>query len=471
MATTPDTLHADVLVIGFGKGGKTVAAKMGALGRRVVLVEQSDQMYGGTCINVGCVPTKALVHHAGKRRWTDPPDDFYGHAVEVVQEIRAFMRDRGYAALNGGATVTVVTGRAAFVDPHTVAVEAGGERMTITAETIVINTGSEPVIPGIPGLRESTRTVTSTDLIETTVLPERLAILGGGYLGIEFAAIYQRFGSRVTVLEAAPRILGREDDDVVAAAEHILTGDGIQIVAGAHVAEVRDGETGATIVYDKDGERHALEVDAVLAATGRAPATRDLGLGAAGVRTTDRGAVEVDEHLRTSRPHIFALGDVNGGPEFTYISLDDSRIVMDQLAGEGRRSTADRVAIPRTLFMTPPLGLVGLTETEARDAGHRVKVAREPVADIATMPRAYAVEETRGLMKFVIDADTDEILGAALLTIDAQELVNTVALAMRHGIKAAELRDAVYTHPSSTEAFNEVLATIVRVDEPQRALA
>ena len=160
------------------------------------------------------------------------------------------------------------------------------------------------------------------------------------------------------------------------------------------------------------------------------------------MRTTERGAVEVDEHLRTSQPHIYALGDVNGGPQFTYISLDDSRIVLDQLVGEGRRSTADRVAIPRTLFMTPPLATVGLTEKEAREAGHRVKIASQPVADIVGMPRAYAVEETRGLMKFVIDAETDEILGAALLSIDAQELINTVALAMRHGITAAELRDA-----------------------------
>jgi pyruvate/2-oxoglutarate dehydrogenase complex dihydrolipoamide dehydrogenase (E3) component len=175
---------------------------------------------------------------------------------------------------------------------------------------------------------------------------------------------------------------------------------------------------------------------------------------------SSRGAAGQD--TRTRFPHPT-------GPQFTYISLDDSRIVIDQLVGEGRRSTADRVAIPRTVFMTPPLATVGLTEKEAREAGYRVKIASEPVAEIVAMPRAYVVEETRGLMKFVISAETDEILGAALLSVDAQELINTVALAMRHGLKAAELRDAVYTHPSSTEAFNEVLATIVRADEPQLA--
>ncbi|MFE2445902.1 FAD-dependent oxidoreductase [Streptomyces melanosporofaciens] len=238
--------------------------------------------------------------------------------------------------------------------------------------------------------------------------------------------------------------------------------EGIEIVTGAHTTEVRDGESSATVVYEKDGRPHTVEADAVLAATGRAPVIGDLALEAAGVRVTERGAVEVDEHLRTSRPHIFALGDVNGGPEFTYVSLDDSRIVLDQLLGEGKRSTDDRVAIPHTVFITPPLASVGLTEKQARAAGHQVRIASRPVAEIAAMPRAYIVEDTRGMMKFVLDAETDEILGAALLSVDAQEMINTVALAMRHGIRAHELRNAVYTHPSSTEAFNDVLATRLR---------
>jgi pyruvate/2-oxoglutarate dehydrogenase complex dihydrolipoamide dehydrogenase (E3) component len=214
-----------------------------------------------------------------------------------------------------------------------------------------------------------------------------------------------------------------------------------------------------------DGREQVLTVDLVLAAAGRRPATEGLGLAAAGVRTTDGGAVEVDEHLRTSRPHIFALGDVNGGPQFTYISLDDSRIVLDQLAGDGKRATTDRVAVPRTLFMTPPLANVGLTEKEARAAGYRIKVASQPVADIIAMPRAYVVHETRGVMKVVIDLATDKILGAALLSVDAQELINLVALAMRAGVTASELRDAIYTHPSSSEAFNDVIDAVVRTDE------
>ena len=465
MNTTDNTLHADLLVIGFGKGGKTVAAEMGGLGKRVVLVEQSDRMYGGTCPNVGCVPTKALVHHSRKRRPSDSPREWYEHAVEQVQALTSMFRAGNFDALNSADTVTVVTGHATFIDPHTVGVGVGGDRLTITAGTILINTGAEPIIPDIPGLRASKRTLTSTDLIEMTVLPERLAILGGGYLGIEFASIYRGFGSQVTVFEQSPGILGREDHDAVAAAVGILEDEGIKIITGVHVAQVRDHETSTTLAYEKDGLQRSLDADAILAASGRAPATRGLGLEVAGVRTTERGAVEVDEHLRTSQPHIYAVGDVRGGPQHTYLSLDDGRIVLDQLIGEGRRSTADRVAIPRTVFMTPPLAAVGLTEKEAREAGHRVKIACEAVADIVAMPRAYIVEDTRGLMKFVIDAETDEILGAVLLSVDAQELINTVALAMRHGVKAAQLRDAVYTHPTSTEAFNEVLETIARTDE------
>jgi pyruvate/2-oxoglutarate dehydrogenase complex dihydrolipoamide dehydrogenase (E3) component len=456
-----NTLHADVIVIGFGKGGKLAASALGRLGRRVVLIEKSDQMYGGTCPNVGCVPTKALVHHSGKRRPDDSPQEWFEHAVGEVQSLTSLFRAGNYDAMNGADTITVITGEASFTDPHTVAVGKGSDRITVTAETILINTGSAPVIADIPGLRDSSRLVTNVDLIKNTTLPGRLGVIGGGYLGIEFASIYHRFGSHVTVLESSPRILGREDDDVAAAAEQILTGEGVEILAGTQVIEVRDDATETTIVYEKNGRRHTLAVDAVLAATGRAPVTEGLDLDKAGVRTTERGAIAVDEYLRTSQPHIFALGDVNGGPQFTYISLDDSRIVLDQLLGEGKRSTADRVAVPATLFMTPPLATVGLTEKQARAAGRNLKVARQNVADIIAMPRAYIVEETRGLMKFVIDADTDQILGAALLSIDAQELINTVTLAMRHGITASELRDSIYTHPSSTEAFNDVLATVI----------
>ena len=272
----------------------------------------------------------------------------------------------------------------------------------------------------------------------------------------------QRYGAEVTVLERADRVLSREDKDVALAAQEILVDEGVRFVTGARVTRVTDTQDATTVHYEAQGAAGTVEADAVLAATGRTPRTAELRLEAAGVRTTAHGAVEVDEHLRTSRPHIFAVGDANGGPQFTYISLDDYRVVADQLVGEGQRSTRDRVAVPYTLFMTPPLARVGMTENEARIAGRSVRVAAKAIAATMAMPRASIVGEVRGLMKFVVDAESDEILGAALLSVDSQELVNTVALAMRSRVTASVLRDSIWTHPSSTEAFNEVLATVVR---------
>ena len=458
MATT---ISADVLVVGFGKGGKTAAHVLTDAGRRVVLIEQSADMYGGTCPNVGCVPTKMLVHYSNARRHDDDAQEFFADSIAGVRDLTSAFRAGNFEALDGKDTATVITGAAHFVDPHTVAVGEGEDRVTVTAPTILVNTGSEPVVPPIPGLAESSHLVSGTELTRTANLPERLTVIGGGYLGLEFASIYRHFGTHVTVLESAERLLPREDEDIAAAVAEILLGDGVDVITGARITRIEDTGATSTVHYEKDGGSHTVEASALLPATGRRPVTAGLRLDAAGVHTGPNGAVEVDEYLRTSQPHIFALGDVNGGPQFTYISLDDARIVLDQLMGDGKRTTADRVAVPHTLFVTPQLATVGLTEHEARAAGRNIKVSREKVADIIAMPRAYTVEETRGVMKFIVDADTDLVLGAALLSIDAQEIINTVALAMRHDITATELRDSIYTHPSSTEAINEVFDKIV----------
>jgi pyruvate/2-oxoglutarate dehydrogenase complex dihydrolipoamide dehydrogenase (E3) component len=444
-----DNTQFDLVVIGFGKGGKTLAAAMGRRGWRVAMIEQSAQMYGGTCINIGCVPTKSLIHHA-------EIGTGHGTAVEKTRNLTTRLRATNFANLDTMDSVTVLTGQAAFVDPKTVEVTVGDDRMTVSGETIVIDTGADPIVPDITGLRTSARVHTSTDLIGRDLLPQRLTVLGGGYVGIEFASMFAQFGSEVTVIDQASRILGREDDDVAAVAEQVLADAGVQFILGTRITGLTESADDAELVH----ERGTVVADAVLVAAGRRPATDGLRLGSAGVATTAMGAIEVDEHLRTSQPHIFAIGDVKGGPQFTYVSLDDSRIVADQLAGDGNRSTADRVHIPYTVFLTPPLARVGLTERDARAQGYEVKIAEKAVAEIAGMPRAKIVEETRGLMKFVIDAKSDLVLGAALLSVDAQELINLITLAMRNNVPAAQLRDAIYTHPSSTEAFNEVLATI-----------
>jgi len=458
---TTTALTADVLVVGFGKGGKTAAHALTDAGRRVILIEQSDEMYGGTCPNVGCVPTKMLVHYSNSKRLEDEAQEFFANSIEGVRALTSAFRAGNFEALDGKDSATVITGRATFLDDHTVAVGEGSDRITVTAPTILINTGSVPIEPDIAGVSGSIHRVSSTDLTRADRLPGRLVIIGGGYLGLEFASIYRHFGSEVTILEAADRLLPKEDDDVAEVATGILAGDGITVVTGARVTGIADHDGGASVTYETGSGTTTVEADAFLAATGRRPATEGLGLEAAGVETSARGAVIVDDRLRTSRPHIFALGDVNGGPQFTYVSLDDARIVLDQLLGQGARSTADRVAVPRTLFITPPLATVGLTEREARAEGRNIRVARKMVADIVAMPRAYTVEETRGVMKFILDADTDLILGAAILSIDAQEVINTVALAMRHRVTATRLKTAIYTHPSTTEAFNEVFDAIV----------
>ncbi|WP_445168977.1 FAD-dependent oxidoreductase [Mycolicibacterium sp. Dal123E01] len=458
-----DTEHieADLAVIGFGKGGKTLAATLGRQGRRVVMIEQSALMYGGTCINIGCVPTKSMVYRSEHLAPGGVYPDDYHRAVESTTELTTDLRAVNFAMLDNLDTVTVLTGHARFTDPHTLQVETvDGATITVVAQSIVVGTGSRPVLPDIAGLATTPQVQTSTQLLSRPELPARLAVLGGGYVGLEFAAMFARYGSEVTVLERGPAILPREDADVSACLQDILRGSGIQIVTSAEVTSVSEAGDAATVTYQADGAEHTTEADGVLVALGREPVTDDLGLAEANIETSSAGAVVVDEYLRTSQPHIFAVGDVNGGPQFTYISLDDYRVVLSQLTGDGSRSTATRAAVPYVLFTTPPLARVGITQSAALAAGMDVLVATLPVAAMATVPRARIVDETAGLMKVVVDKATDMILGAALLSYDSHEVINTVALAMRHGITAGELRDAIYTHPSMTEAFNQLLGAL-----------
>lgn len=455
-------LDVDLVVLGFGKGGKTLAADMGKRGWRVALVEQSSHMYGGTCINTGCVPTKSMVYQGERLRGDRISPQSYTAAVETTAGLTAGLRAVNLATFDPIATATVLTGRARFVDSTTVEVTTDDAVVFVSARFIVVGTGSEPVIPPIPGLAECPVAVTSTQLLAQRDLPSRLVVLGGGYIGLEFAAMFASYGSEVTVLDRGPRILRREDDDVATSVLEILSNKGIHITAGAEIIEVHsDQGTGATVRYRADGAERNAPADTVLVAMGRRPVTAGLNLQAAGVHTAADGSIVVDEYLRTNQPHVFAIGDVNGGPQFTYISLDDYRVVLDQLTGATNpRSTTRRVAVPNTLFITPPLARVGLTERQARDAGVCIKVASSPVAKLATVARARIVAETEGMMKVVVDADNDQILGATLLSYDSHEVVNTVALAMRHGITASDLRDAIYTHPSMTECFNQLLGML-----------
>ncbi|MBX8689859.1 FAD-dependent oxidoreductase [Mycobacterium sp. 20091114027_K0903767] len=452
-------VDADLLVIGFGKGGKTLAATLGARGQRVVLVEHSPAMYGGTCINTGCVPTKSMVYQGEYGTG-------YPEAVAVTEQLTAGLRAANLAMFDPIPTATVLTGQAQFIDTHTVEVAGTSGTHTVTARTIVIGTGSEPVIPDIPGLPDCPVVRTSDQLLHQAARPDRLVVLGGGYIGLEFASMYASFGSSVTVLERRPTVLGAEDDDVADTARNLMAQRGITVIADAAVHRVHTvlrpgGPPAARVEYTVAGAAATIGADTVLCALGRRPNTDGLALDRAGVQTSASGGVVVDSFRRTSQPHIFAVGDVNGGPQFTYISLDDYRIVLDQLTGAASPRSADhRVAVPNCLFLTPPLARVGLTERGAVAAGHRIKVAASPVVALTTLARARIVGDTAGLMKIIVDAKSDQILGAALLCHDAHEVINQVALAMRFGITATALRDGIYTHPSMSEAFNQLMGML-----------
>ena len=459
-----DTLHFDLVVIGFGKAGKTLAGAYARSGKNVALIEQSADMYGGTCINIGCVPTKALVERAHTLREGENPDEHYAAAVTFRQKLTGAMRAKNKEILLSNETVTLIDGHARFISDTEIEVTGGDASLRLTAEYFVINTGALPVLPAIDGLAESSRVLTSTQLQSLEPRPQRLAVLGGGPIGIEFAGIFAAYGTEVTILDGGPALFARYDEDVASVARDILHAQGIQTRSGVSVERIDNTDSGVRVHYTDAQGAQQLEADYVLVATGRKPNTEGLGLENTSVRLSERGAIEVDEHLRTSVPHIFAAGDVNGGPQFTYISLDDYRVIASQLMGDGSRSTADRQAVAATIFMNPPLSSVGLTQRQALEAGHRVKVASKPVAAIAAMPRAKIVGNPAGVMKFVIDAENDQILGAQLLVVESGEVINLVAQAMRFGVTASQMRDAIYTHPSISEGINEVLAVQTEVN-------
>lgn len=456
MTGTENTLSVDVLVIGWGKGGKTLAAALAGSGQKVSMVEQFETMHGGTCINIGCVPTKTLVHDAQERREDDDAAAYWARAVERRDTLIGTLRDVNHHMLADLDTVTLVDGRARFVAERTVEVAGGEDRLRITAPTVVVNTGAVPVRPDLPGI-DSPQVHDSTSIQHADPFPRRLAVIGAGPIGLEFASMFAGFGAEVTVLNRSAQLLTGEEPEVVDALGSVLEGDGITVL---HEASAQAVEEGPVVVASVGGQERRLEVDAVLVATGRRPATDGLWLETAGIDVDGRGAIVVDEHLRTSAHGVFAIGDVHGGAQQTYLSLDDHRIVLSQLTGDGSRSTSDRVAVPTTTFVTPPLSAVGLTEAEAREAGHEVLVAVQEVATIKAMPRPKTLGDPRGIVKLVVDAATDELLGARLFHVDSQEVINLLALALRTGTTATQLRDGIWTHPSSTEALNETLGKL-----------
>ena len=453
--------RVDAAVIGFGKGGKTLASALAAAGKTVALVEKSPKMYGGTCINVACIPTKSLVHSAAlsaaQGGTFSERAARYATAIDEKDRVTGLLRSKNYRKLADLPNVEVVDGAASFADAtHLTVAKPDGTRETIEAAQAFINTGARPFVPPIPGV-DGPRAHVSETLLDVRTLPERLVIIGGGYIGMEFASMYANFGSQVTVVQNEDAFLPREDAEIAAAVLDSVEGRGIRVIRGAGVRRIDDEADQAVVTVEISGAEERLPADAVLVATGRRPNVDGLNLEAAGVELTERGAVRTNEHLRTTAPNIWALGDVAGGLQFTYISLDDSRIVKEDVLGDGARTTANRGTVPYSVFLDPPFSRAGMTEQEARDAGFDVKVAKLPAAAI---PKAQLLQKSTGLLKAVVDAGTGRILGAHLFCEESYEMINTVKLAMDAGLPYQVLRDAVYTHPTMSEAFNDLFAQV-----------
>ena len=452
----------DVIIIGFGKGGKTLAAEFAKRGQKVAIIERSDKMYGGTCINIGCIPTKTLVHQAKmasalKDATFEERSEFYRNAVSVKESVTSALRDKNYHNLADNPNVTVYTGIGSFVSADVVAVRTATEEIRLTSKQIIINTGAETVIPPIEGVAGNPFVYTSTSIMELADLPRRLVIIGGGYIGLEFASMYASFGSQVTVLESYPELIAREDRDIAASVKETLEKKGIVFRMNAKVQSVNRVEDKAIVTFadSQTNEVFVLEADAVLLATGRRPNTKDLNLEVAGVEVDVRGAIIVDEYLKTTNPNIRAVGDVKGGLQFTYISLDDYRIVREDLFGDKERRTGDRNPVSYSVFIDPPLSRIGLNEEEARRQNRDIIVKKLPVMAI---PRAKTLGETDGLLKAIIDKNTGKILGCVLFAPDSGEVINTVAVTMKTGQDYTFLRDFIFTHPSMSEALNDLFS-------------
>ncbi|MGH7789029.1 MAG: mercuric reductase [Candidatus Binatia bacterium] len=455
----------DAIVIGAGQGGVPLARALADGGRRTLLVEAKH--VGGTCVNEGCTPTKTMVASARvaylARRGADYGVQTGPVAVDMrvvrqrKRDIVESFRGGSEQRLRATPNLTLQLATARFVAPRTLEVvgpDGGVQR--VQADWIFINSGGRPALPSTPGLADLPY-LDSTSIMELDAVPAHLLVLGGGYIGLEFGQMMRRFGSRVTIVQRAETLLPREDEDICRAVAQIMAEDGLDLLLGATATRVDalpDGGVRATL-STPGGERR-VEVSHLLVAAGRVPNTERLGFDAAGIATDARGFVQVNARLETSADGVFALGDVTGGPAFTHISYDDFRILRTNLLEGGQATTTDRV-VPYTLYIDPQLGRVGMTEREARQRGHDVAVATMPMSSVA---RALEMDETRGLMKAIVDRSTGGLLGAAVLGVEGGELMSMLEIAMLGRVPVARLREATFAHPTLAESFNNLFAAL-----------
>lgn len=435
------------IIIGFGKGGKTLAKFLAQKGKEVIVIEKSNKMYGGTCINIACLPSKRLIIEAAN-------GVSYVDAVNGKNEMTAQLREKNYHMLADEKTITVLDGKAHFIADHEIEVELpNGKKAQYKGDRIFINTGAVPVMLPIPGLKESKYILDSTQAMDEKKMPKNLTIIGAGYIGLEFASMFAKYGSKVTVLDHNKEFLVREDEDISNAVRKDMEDAGIKFEFGADIEKITDEKTDAKVTYQINGKTKAINADRILVATGRKPNTENLGLENTAIETTDRGAIKVDDFLRTTVDNVWAIGDVKGGLQFTYISLDDFRIIKDQLFGTGARMVSDRKVIPYSVFISPALSQVGLNEKQANKLEKEYKLFKLPVTAI---PKAKVAKDNRGLFKALVDPETEKILETTLYGIESYELINMISLAMKAHLSYTVLRDQIYTHPTMSEAFNDL---------------
>jgi pyruvate/2-oxoglutarate dehydrogenase complex dihydrolipoamide dehydrogenase (E3) component len=457
------SMKFDAIIIGSGQGGNPLSFRFADLGWRVALIEKAD--VGGTCINTGCTPTKTMVHRALVAHYARNAARWGVHAENVSADLKTIVaqKDKVVHYFRGGKqesidkrpTMQLFRGRARFVGPHQIQV---GEAL-LESEKIFINTGGRARIPDIPGF-SSVKFLTNRSIMELTALPEHLLILGGGYIGLEFGQMFRRFGSQVTVIQDSNQIVGREDPEVSAEVQKFLESEGIAFLLNAQVT--RAEQKGNSIALSVNGKSGPSTVSGshLLAAIGRQPNTDDLGLEKAGVETDKHGFVKVNSRLETNVPGIWAIGDVKGGPAFTHISFNDFQI-LDANLTQGKNLTIENRIVPYCVFTDPQLGGVGMTEKEARAAGYKLKIGRIPMSYVA---RAVERDETAGLMKIVVNAANDQVLGATILASEGGELVHVLYTLMLGRLPYTLLKGAIFIHPTLAEGFFALLDDVKPVD-------
>ncbi|MCH7724115.1 MAG: dihydrolipoyl dehydrogenase [Bacteroidetes bacterium] len=450
----------DAIIIGSGQAGNPLAHNLADSGWTVALIEK--EFMGGSCVNYGCTPTKTMVASSQAAFNAGNASQLGIEIADVKVNLKKVVerKNKMVHQWRGGqekqaakrSNITVFNGFARFTDSHKITVN--GE--ILKSKNIFINTGTSPLILPIEGINEVPY-LTNRNIMDLEEVPEHLLVIGGSYVGLEFGQMFKRFGSKVTIIERKDQIISKEDKDVSESLQEALEDEGIQFIKSAQAASIRKDENGGLHLTVKlnDNKEEVIKGSHILLAVGRKPNTDGLGLDAAGIET-NKGYITVDEYLRTNIPGVYALGDVKGGAAFTHISYNDFQIIYHNLFNDEKKSIKNRI-VPYTLFTDPELGRVGLTEKEAREAGYNVMVGKIPMSHVA---RAIEMGTTKGLMKIVVDADTDQILGATVLGVNGGEVVQTIMVLMYAKVSWKLLKGAVYIHPTLTEGFFGLLESV-----------